>query len=156
MKRRRLLGLGVGAAAASGTPSLASLHVAPASAASADAQFEHGLAGAVDRAFEYVTRAMDAYQRGRTLRLIQSYADAPLPDDPLSFSDALPATAFIYDSSLAIIAFLGRHRRRGHRTRGRHDDLVRAMVLGDSLLYAQAHDPEYSDGRLRSAYWVAP
>jgi hypothetical protein len=101
---------------------------------------------------------MDAYQGGGTLRLIQSYPDAQRPPDPLFFSEALPATAFIYDTSLAIIAFLGRRRRDHllHRGRRRPDDLRRAMVLGDSLLYAQAHDPVYSDGRLRSAYWVGP
>lgn len=155
MKRRRFLGLGVGAAAATGAASVPG--VGTAWAESADVQFDARPGEAVDRAFEYVTRAMDAYQQGSTLRIIQSYSDAQRQGNPLFFSEALPATAFIYDTSLAIIAFLGRRRHDDlHRGRRRRDDLHRAMVLGDSLLYAQAHDPVYSDGRLRSAYWVGP
>ena len=150
MKRRRFLALGVGAAAATGAASVPG--IGTASAASEDVQLDSRPDKVVDRAFEYVTLAMDAYQQGSTLRIIQSYADSQLQGDGLTFSEVLPATAYIYDSSLAIIAFLGRRQpgRRGH------DDLRRAMVLGDSLLYAQDHDPVYSDGRLRSAYWVAP
>ena len=144
-----------GAAAATGAASGRS--VGTASAESTDVQFGARPGEAVDRAFGYVTRAMDAYQQGSTLRIIQSFPDAQRQGDGLSFSEALPATAYIYDTSLAIIAFLGRHRHGHlHRGRRRHDDLHRAMVLGDSLLYAQAHDPVYSDGRLRSGYWVAP
>jgi hypothetical protein len=30
------------------------------------------------------------------------------------------------------------------------------VALGDALLYAQAHDPQYDDGRLRQAYNVGP
>src|SRR5262249_15330688 len=47
----------------------------------------------------------------------------------------------------AILALLGR---------GRRDGVARAMLLGDSFLYAQAHDPAYGDGRVRQAYWVGP
>jgi hypothetical protein len=137
MKRRQFLGLGVGAAAVTGAASLSG--VDPALAQPADVRFPARTHELVDKAFEFVRRAMDAYQQGATLRLIQRYSDAQRP--------SMAATAFIYDASLAIIAFLGR--------RGR-DDLRRAIVLGDSLLYAQAHDPVHSDGRLRSAYWVAP
>lgn len=154
----------MGAAAATGAASGPSVGTAQASAESADVQFDARPRGAIDRAFEYVTLAMDAYQQGNTLRIIQSYSDAQRQGNRLSFSEALPGTAFIYDTCLAIIAFLGRrrhdvlHRRHDdlHHRRRRRDDLHRAMVLGDSLLYAQAHDPVYSDGRLRSAYWVGP
>src|SRR5262249_7778527 len=126
MKRRRFLALGVGAAAATGASVPA---IRTASATSEGPELDSRPDETVDRAFEYVTRAMDAYQQGNTLRIIQSYADAQ-PQGNLTFSEVLPATAYIYDSSLAIIAFLGR-RQRGHR---RHDDLHRAMMLGDSLL----------------------
>ena len=80
---------------------------------------------------------MDAYQQGQTPRLVQSYAD----------SQQLGSTAFVYDNSLAILAYL--RRRKG-------DDVARAMLLGDSFLYAQAHDGTYTDGRVRQAYWVGP
>jgi hypothetical protein len=150
MKRRQFLSLGMGAAAATGAASVPG--IGTASAESADVQIDSRPDELVDRAFEYVTLAMDAYQQGSTLRIIQSFTDSQPQGDGLTFSEVLPATAYIYDSSLAIIAFLGR----GQPGRRGHDDLRRAMVLGDSLLYAQDHDPVYSDGRLRSAYWVAP
>jgi hypothetical protein len=93
--------------------------------------------GSVSRAYGYLSFAMDAYQQGQTPRLVQSYSD----------SQQLGSTAFVYDNSLAILAFL---------ERGKGDDLARAMLLGDSFLYAQTHDPTYTDGRVRQAYWVGP
>jgi hypothetical protein len=93
--------------------------------------------GSVGRAYEYLSLAMDAYQQGQTPRLVQSYAD----------SQQLGSTAFVYDNALAILAYLNR---------GRRDDVARAMLLGDSFLYAQTHDDTYTDGRLRQAYWVGP
>ena len=91
----------------------------------------------VNRAYGYLSFAMDAFQQGQTPRLVQSFSD----------SQQLGSTAFVYDNSLAILAFL---------ERGKRDDLARAMVLGDSFLYAQTHDPSYADGRVRQAYWVGP
>lgn len=91
----------------------------------------------VKRAYGYIAFAMDAYQQGQTPRLVQSFAD----------SQGLGSTAFVYDNSLAILAFL---------ERGKGDDIARARLLGDSFLYAQANDPTYSDGRVRQAYWVGP
>ena len=93
--------------------------------------------GSVSRGYQYLSIAMDAYQQGQTPRLVQSYAD----------SQQLGSTAFVYDNSLAILAYL--RRRKG-------DDVARAMLLGDSFLYAQAHDGTYTDGRVRQAYWVGP
>ena len=91
----------------------------------------------VNSAFGYLSFAMDAFQQGTTPRLLQSFAD----------SQQLGSTGFVYDNSLAILAFL---------ERGKRDDVARAMLLGDSFLYAQANDPTYSDGRVRQAYWVGP
>ena len=54
----------------------------------------------------------------------------------------------MYDNALAINAYLARQA--PHRGR------QRAELLGDGLLYAQDHDPGYSDGRLRQAYNVGP
>jgi hypothetical protein len=129
MNRRRFLGLGVAATAAAGATSAAGLPPSKARAATD--------ASSVERAYQYLAVAMDAYQQGWTPRLIQSYAD----------SQELGSTAFVYDNVLAILALLARDRR---------DDLFRAKLLGDSLLYAQAHDPAFSDGRVRQAYWVGP
>lgn len=91
----------------------------------------------VNRAYRYLSFAMEAFQQGATPRLLQSFAD----------SQQLGSTGFVYDNSMAILAFL---------ERGTRDDLARAMLLGDSFLYAQANDPAYSDGRVRQAYWVGP
>lgn len=87
------------------------------------------------RAFSFLDAMMDAYAQGSTLRLVQSYPD----------QQGLMSTAFTYDNSLIIFACLAR---------GRKEDIARARIIGDSLLYAQNHDPNYSDGRLRQAYFV--
>jgi hypothetical protein len=93
--------------------------------------------GSINRAYDYLSFAMDAYQQGQTPRLVQSFSD----------SQELGSTAFVYDNALTILAYLDR---------GKGNDMARAMLLGDSFLYAQAHDPTYTDGRVRQAYWVGP
>jgi len=50
---------------------------------------------------------------------------------------------FIYDECLAVLAYLAR---------GTADDLERARLLADALVFAQGHDRYYTDGRLRNAY----
>ncbi|MEW2113648.1 Tat pathway signal sequence domain protein [Streptomyces sp. NPDC005474] len=80
---------------------------------------------------------MDAYPDHGALSLTQSYTDQA----------GLFSTAFTYDNALAILAHLATRTDTGRR---------RAVALGDSLLYAQAHDPAYDDGRLRQAYNVGP
>jgi hypothetical protein len=138
MNRRRFLGLGVGVAGAAG--GVGSAAIGETAAADDDASGAEVLGHrnrSVQRAYEYLSLAMDAYQQGQTPRLVQSFAD----------SQQLGSTAFVYDNSLAIFAYL---------ERGRPDDVARAMLLGDSFLYAQTHDPIYADGRVRQAYWVGP
>jgi hypothetical protein len=142
--RRRFLGLGAGivgtagaaraARAADGATSEGHAHQ-DASAARAF-EFLHRRDGSVERAYAFLALAMDAYQQGDTIRLIQSYADQL----------SLGSTAFVSDNAVAIIALL---------RRGRRDDMARARRLGDSFLYAQRHDT-YGDGRLRQGYWVGP
>jgi hypothetical protein len=80
---------------------------------------------------------MDAYPDHGEIRLAQSYTDQA----------GLFSTAFTYDNALAVLALLA------VRTEGARR---RAVVLGDALLHAQAHDPVYDDGRLRQAYNVGP
>ena len=77
---------------------------------------------------------MDAYAQGSTTRLSQSYSD----------EIGLESTAFVYDNAVEIIARL---------LRGLGQDLARAEVLGNGLLYAQQSDPA-ADGRVRQAYFV--
>src|SRR5258708_39428232 len=71
--------------------------------------------GSVNRAYDYLSFAMDAYQQGQTPRLVQSFSD----------SQELGSTAFVYDNALTILAYL---------ERGKSDDVARAMLLGDSFL----------------------
>jgi hypothetical protein len=77
---------------------------------------------------------MDEYRQGPALRLIRSYVPTP------TFSNG--DISYTYDDAVAIIALL---------RRGTPDDIARARVLGDSLEYAQQHDPA-PDGRIRDAY----
>ena len=77
---------------------------------------------------------MDAYASGSTVRLTQSYSD-----------QALGATAFTYDNAVAIDAYL---------VHGGHDDVARAEVLGNGLIYAQATNFPFNDGRFAQAYFV--
>ncbi|MFJ8636074.1 Tat pathway signal sequence domain protein [Streptomyces sp. NPDC093568] len=96
-----------------------------------------GRSSAPHRAHTFLAAAMDAYPDHGPTRLAQSYTDQA----------GLFSTAFTYDNALAILALLAA------RTAGGRE---RAVVLGDALLYAQAHDPGYDDGRLRQAYNVGP
>ena len=123
MNRRRFLELGIGVAGTAGVAASAGLGETPAGAEEAPrAEVLGHRSRSVERAYAYLSLAMDAYQRGQTPRLVQSFAD----------SQQLGSTAFVYDNSLAILAYL---------ERGRPDDVARAILLGDSFLYAQTHDP---------------
>lgn len=83
----------------------------------------------------FLVAAMDAAPG--PVSLSQSYADEA----------GLFTTAFTYDNALAVLALLAL---------GDQDSCARAVRLGDALRYAQLHDPEHDDGRLRQAYDVGP
>jgi hypothetical protein len=90
-------------------------------------------------AYEFLDMMMDQHATGSTLRLPQSFTGGTLQKQ--GYTDSVT-----YDDALVIAAFLAR---------GTADDIARAKVLGDSLLYAQAHDPK-QDGRIRAAYAPTP
>jgi hypothetical protein len=92
------------------------------------------LRNGLTRAYEFLDAMMDAYAQGQQLRLIQSFSD----------QIGLLSTSFVYDNAVVINAFL---------LRGSSADIQRALVLGETLLYAQQHDPA-GDGRVRQAYFV--
>ncbi len=92
------------------------------------------LLASLERAFTFQNLMMDAYATGSVVRLTQSYSD-----------QALGATAFTYDNAVAIHAYLAR---------ANSGDLERAEVLGSGLLYAQAHNFPFNDGRFAQAYFV--
>lgn len=85
----------------------------------------------VDTVFVYL-RALAA---GDAPHMLDSYATTPTFDDG--------DTAWTYDNALALLALLAR---------GQQADLATARALADAFVYAQAHDPEFADGRLRDAY----
>jgi hypothetical protein len=78
-------------------------------------------------------------ERGSTLRLPQSYTGGYLQRQ--GYTDSVT-----YDDALVIDAFLAR---------GTADDVARARMLGDGLLYVQQNDPK-KDGRVRAAYAPSP
>ncbi|WP_207229895.1 hypothetical protein [Krasilnikovia cinnamomea] len=89
------------------------------------------------RAMRFLDAMLAAHAASSELRLPQSYAD----------QIGLYATGFTYDAALAILAYLDDDR---------PGSLDQARLLGQSLVYAQQHDPRYADGRLRQAYHVGP
>ena len=70
---------------------------------------------------------------------IPSYvADLSMPDD-VHFA----GSAHVYDNALAILSFLAR---------GMASDLAHARDIADAMVYAQDHDPYFTDDRLRNVY----
>jgi hypothetical protein len=129
--------LGTSAAAALAAVAGVAASAGPASAGPASAGSALAGPNPQRRAVAFVDAAMDAYLSYGSTRLAQSYADQA----------GLFSTAFTYDNALAVLAYLAD---------GRPEARARATVLGDALLFAQDHDPEHSDGRLRQAYNVGP
>jgi hypothetical protein len=83
-------------------------------------------------------------EKGRKLRLnephfIPSYVSFGVGKPDRYFRNV----CYCYDQALALLAFLAR---------GEADDLRRAKLLADMLVYAQEHDRYFKDGRLRTAY----
>ncbi|MFD3502282.1 Tat pathway signal sequence domain protein [Streptomyces sp. NPDC058678] len=130
LSRRALIGTGLGVGAAA-------LTAAGSGAARAAERSPDSGGSAQRRAYAFLAAAMDAYPDHGTIRMAQSHTDQA----------GLFSTAFTYDNALTILAHLA------SRTA---DGRSRAVTLGDALLYAQAHDPVYDDGRLRQAYNVGP
>lgn len=99
-----------------------------------------GMASAapLDNAYSFIDTMMDLHAQGTTLRLAQSFvATSTFDDGDISYT---------YDDAVLIAALLAR---------GTPDDVARAKTLGDSLVYAQDHDPA-ADGRVRDAYHSDP
>lgn len=136
LSRRHLFSLASAASATAAFPSL--LLAAPKQAMDAEAAVPNAAstpARAIERAFAFQDFMMDAYATGSTVRLAQSYSD-----------EALLSTAFTYDNAVSIQAYLASKR---------PEALERAEVLGDGLLYAQAHNFPFNDGRFAQGYFVS-
>ena len=90
-----------------------------------------------EKAYSHLYEQMDRYESGSTLRLIQSYVGTPInPDDYM---------AWVYDNDLVILALIDR---------GTPEDMSRAKILCDSLIWCQNHDQDFNDGRIRDGYWA--
>jgi hypothetical protein len=138
ISRRKMLGFGLGATAVAGISPLIFAQPAQAEApsgASGNPEDAKSYLASIEKAFEFQNTMMDAYATGSTIRLIQSYAD----------QSGLESTAFTYDNAVSIHAYL---------LRGGHDDLQRAEALGNGLIYAQANNFPFNDGRFAQAYFV--
>jgi len=88
------------------------------------------------RCVSAIATSLDALGHGPAL--LASYPD--VTGGAKSFATANEATAYVYDNTLAGLALLA------------SGDPARASRIGDALVLAQAHDPDFSDGRLRNAY----
>jgi hypothetical protein len=125
MSRRAVLGTGAALGAA--------LPLTGLGTSTAQADEEHHRSGqrsaSVRAAVSFLQQATDAY-RDHGFRLAQSYQDA----------SGLKDIAFVYDNALTSLALLS------------VGDVTRARAIGDALLYAQNHDAEFTDHRLRQAY----
>ncbi|MGA5303013.1 hypothetical protein ACPCHT_24000 [Nucisporomicrobium flavum] len=98
---------------------------------------DRALAEPVARAYHYLDVVQDAYVKGGEPRLLQSYNN----------ESELMTTAFVYDNALAALAYLATPTVANVR---------RARLIGDALLWIQANDETYADGRVRQAYAAGP
>ena len=137
ISRREFFGFGLGAAAVAGVAPLGLAHAAHAAEArharlpkDVKAYFN-----SLENAIAFQNQMMDAYATGGTVRLIQSYAD----------QSGLESTSFTYDDAVSIHAYL---------LHGSRDSLARAEVLGQGLIFAQANNFPFNDGRFAQAYFV--
>jgi hypothetical protein len=134
--RRRFLSLSLGAAAAGvAANNLVKLAYAAGSVPTPESLNADVYKSAIRSAIQFQNEMMDAYASGNTVRLIQSYAD----------QSGLESTAFTYDNAVSIHAYL---------LEGSADSLARAVILGEGLVYAQANNFPFNDGRFAQAYFV--
>ena len=132
LSRRSLLALGSASAAGLALPAFTPR--AQAQSVTGLVNEAQALLTSVNNGFTFQNFMMDAYAQGSTVRLTQSYDDANVGP-----------TAFTYDNAVAIHAYLAA---------GDRDDIARAEVLGQGLLYAQANNFPIADGRFAQAYFV--
>lgn len=88
----------------------------------------------VRAAIGFLNTKFDEYGSGTALRVPRSYTGGFFETPTWTF-----VSSFTYDDALVIMAWLA------------HGEVSRAVLLGDTLLYAQKHDP-IGDGRTRASY----
>jgi hypothetical protein len=97
------------------------------------------LSRSVAAGYLFLDQMMDRYATGPVPRLVQSFTGGTLGRQRFTASET-------YDDALVIDAYLAAGSPAGRS---------RAEVIGNGLLYVQAHDPR-QDGRIRAAYAPAP
>jgi hypothetical protein len=138
VSRRRLLALPAAAAAATvATPLLGGQPAAAGEPYGCRNLADPALAAPITRAYRYLDVVQDAYVKGGEPRLLQSYNN----------ESGLMTTAFVYDNALAVLAYLANPTVANVR---------RARLIGDALLWVQANDEAFTDGRVRQAYAAGP
>jgi hypothetical protein len=96
------------------------------------------LPGSGAKAYQFLNHMMDRYQTGPAPRLVQSYLGGLMGEQDNTSSG-------IYDDAVVIDAYLAEG----------PDGRARAEVIGNALLYLQAHQVTH-DGRLLNSYAPAP
>ena len=136
ISRRKFFAFGLGAAAVAGLGPIALTQSARADELpKAGGEGAGSYGSAIENAIAFQNLVMDAYATGTTVRLMQSYSD----------QIGLESTAFTYDNAVAI---------HGYLLHGTKDSLARAEVLGQGLMYAQATNFPFNDGRFAQGYFV--
>ena len=96
------------------------------------------LSGSGGKAYQFLNQMMDRYRTGPAPRLVQSYLGGLMGEQDNTSSD-------IYDDAVVIDAYLAEG----------PDGQSRAEVIGNALLYLQAHQVTH-DGRLFNSYAPTP
>ncbi len=123
LSRRTLLAAGAAAAGAGAFAGVSKPAAAKPTPVTA------GAADSLQGAQAYLQQVLEAHHASGP-RLVQSFSDEA----------GLGDVGYVYDNALAAIALVAR------------GDAGRAAAIGDALIYAQTHDPEFTDGRLRRSY----
>src|SRR6516164_11816653 len=104
LSRRRLMQMGLSAAATAGLVSTGGgplVHASELSLASQNAPGGLNFRNSISNAYRFLNQMMDAYAQGSTIRLCQSYSDQIAGGTFFS-------TAFVYDNALLALAYLAR------------------------------------------------
>jgi hypothetical protein len=97
------------------------------------------------KADSFLLNAIDQYGSSDALRVPQSYTGGYFGPGG-KFGPTGYQASFTYDNAVTVITLLTNHT---------GTDFTHAIALGDSLLYAQDHDP-VNDGRIRASYLPTP
>lgn len=134
------IALGLGVAPASAAPASAAAQ-APAVDWYVDPAGEVDFERSAALAYEFLDDRVDEYCSSDGMCLPRSYQGGFFTTPDWDYT-----SSFLYDDALIVMAYAAR---------GLPDDIRRARSIGDALLFVQANDPVFSDGRTRASYQPA-